>query len=252
MRNAAESANNGFCTNDVASFFGSFEPCGPQPWPAQARKRAPQAAPRRLRPEYQALCHSERSEESFSLANQRPRTDYAEQGGERQTKCSQTSVSSAYRFFVALLLRMTKQEELRVAQRVGTVLFIVRKLRGRLEYATGGNAERWREKMFGAAAACRDKHRRSAVRAEALPCGSSQILAPLASARKQLHYRSTMSDKKPVSLPNQNRKLVAAHATLRIVKLSKTGGKQPQRTNSFNPPAPRHYAASGLLNLLPL
>ena len=38
---------------------------------------------------------------------QRPLADYAEQGGERQTKCSQTSVSSAYRFFVALLLRMT-------------------------------------------------------------------------------------------------------------------------------------------------
>ena len=32
------------------------------------------------------------SQESFSLANQRPRTDYAEQGGERQTKCSQESV----------------------------------------------------------------------------------------------------------------------------------------------------------------
>ena len=42
--------------------------CGPQPWPAEARKhpafsrRAPQAAP-----ESQALCHSERSEESFPL-----------------------------------------------------------------------------------------------------------------------------------------------------------------------------------------
>ncbi len=36
--------NKGFCTNVVASFFGSFEPCGPQPWPAEARKRAPQAA----------------------------------------------------------------------------------------------------------------------------------------------------------------------------------------------------------------
>ena len=51
-----------------------------------------------------------------------------------------------YRFFVAMLLRMTKREELRSARRVGTKLFIVRKLRGRLEYATGGNAEKWREK----------------------------------------------------------------------------------------------------------
>ena len=32
-----------FATIAIAS-FGSFEPCGPQPWPAEARKRAPQAA----------------------------------------------------------------------------------------------------------------------------------------------------------------------------------------------------------------
>ena len=62
------------------------------------------------------------------------------QRSERQTKCSQTSVSSAYRFFVALLLRMTKREELRSARRVGTKLFIVRKLRSRLECTAGGNA----------------------------------------------------------------------------------------------------------------
>ena len=115
---------------------------------------------------------------------QRPLADYAEQGGERQTKCSQefflariyfgqgcrcfaalnmtvgaalrkeandkrSAVKnlSTYTFIQILrrssdLLRMTKREELRVAQRVGTKLFIVRKLRGRLEYATGGNAER--------------------------------------------------------------------------------------------------------------
>ena len=41
---------------------------------------------------------------------------------------------------------------------------------------TGGNAERWREKMFGAVAACRDKHRLSAGRAETPPCGGSQNL----------------------------------------------------------------------------
>ena len=33
-----------FAANVVASFFGSFEPCGPQPPAAEARKRAPQAA----------------------------------------------------------------------------------------------------------------------------------------------------------------------------------------------------------------
>jgi hypothetical protein len=119
QRNAAEGAEQWFTAIVVASFFGSFEPCGPQPCPAQARKhpavagRAPQAAS-----ESQALCHSERSGSTnaaraetacglcrarrrktnavqsriFSLANQRPRTDYASQGRERQTKCSQESV----------------------------------------------------------------------------------------------------------------------------------------------------------------
>ena len=50
--------------NPYSCFFTipAFQACGPQPWPAQARKRAPQAAP-----ESQALCHSERSEESFPL-----------------------------------------------------------------------------------------------------------------------------------------------------------------------------------------
>ncbi len=47
-----------FTANVVASFFGSFEPCGPQPCPAEARKhpavarRAPQAAPAPLRLPY--------------------------------------------------------------------------------------------------------------------------------------------------------------------------------------------------------
>ena len=51
QRNAAENAEQWFTAIVVASFFGSFEPCGPQPWPAEARKhpavagRAPQAAP---------------------------------------------------------------------------------------------------------------------------------------------------------------------------------------------------------------
>ena len=51
QRNAAENAEQWFTAIVVASFFGSFEPCGPQPWPAEARKhpavagRVPQAAP---------------------------------------------------------------------------------------------------------------------------------------------------------------------------------------------------------------
>ena len=45
-------------------------------------------------------------------------------------------------------------------------------------------------------------------------------LAPPASAREHLCHPSTASDKKPVpvSLPNQNHKLAAARATLRIAK----------------------------------
>ena len=95
---------------------------------------------------------------------------------------------------------MTKREELRVAQRVGTVLFIVRKLRGRLEYATGGNVSRYREKVFGAVAACRAKHRRSAGRAEAPPCGGSQTLAPRTSARMLLRPAETEFESKPANL----------------------------------------------------
>jgi hypothetical protein len=65
-----------------------------------------------------------------------------------------------------------------------------------------------------------------------------------------LRHQSTASDKKPVpvSLPNQNRKPAAARAILRIAKPPKTGAKQPQTNNDFLYP-PRHYTASGLLNL---
>ncbi len=95
------------------------------------------------------LCHSERSEESFPLRTKgRGRTMPRK---EEKDKRSAVKNLSTYTFIQILrrssdLLRMTKQEELRVAQRVGTKLFIVRKLRRRLEYATGGNAEKWREK----------------------------------------------------------------------------------------------------------
>ena len=107
---------------------GSFEPCGPQPWPAQARKhpavdgRAPQVA---SESPTDLLCHSERSEESFPLRTKgrgrtMPRKEEKDkrsavknlfwarlqmfrcaqhdgcsgssQRSERQTKCSQESV----------------------------------------------------------------------------------------------------------------------------------------------------------------
>ena len=85
-------------------------------------------------------------------------------------------------------------------------LFIVRKLRSRLEYATGGNAERWKEKMFGATAVCRDKHRLQPCEPKPRHAETRRIykspfltgLAPQASAREHLRHRSTALDKKPV------------------------------------------------------
>ncbi len=128
------------------------------------------------------------------------------------------------------------------------------RLRGRLEYATGGNAERWKEKMFGAAAACRDKHRRSAVRAEAPPCGGSQN-----SPRWLRHENISCT-----TIKTENRLRPAQHCKLQKTISEKNDCKQrkptncktaknrrkkpPDKTNnSLNPP--RHYAASGLLNL---
>ena len=73
-------------------YRGSFEPCGPQPCPAEARKhpavarRAPQAAPE-SKP-FVILSGANRRTQRV----QRPLADYASQGGERQTKCSQGSI----------------------------------------------------------------------------------------------------------------------------------------------------------------
>ena len=124
--------NNGFCTNVVASFFGFFEPCGPQPWPAEARKRAPQAASAPPRQPYFVILS-----EAKNLFPCEPKAACGLcRARRRETNEVQSRICLRillYRFFVALLLRMTKREELRVAQRVGTKLFIVRKLRSRLE-----------------------------------------------------------------------------------------------------------------------
>ena len=90
------------------------------------------------------LCHSERSEESFPLRTKgRGRTMPS-----KEEKDKRSAVKNLFWARLQILrrssdlLRMTKREELRVAQRVGTKLFIVRKLRSRLEYATGGNEGR--------------------------------------------------------------------------------------------------------------
>ncbi len=104
--------------------------------------------------------------------------------------------------------------------------------------------------VFGAAAACRGKHRLQPCEPKPRPAEARRIykspfltgLAPLASARELLRHRSTASDKKPVpvSLPNQNRKLVAARATLRIAKPQKNSDQTTanEQRFSFNPPAP--------------
>ena len=74
-------------------------------------------------------------------------------------------------------------------------------------------------------------------------------LAPPASAREHLCHPSTASDKKPVpvSLPNQNHKLAAARATLRIAKpqndKKRRSNNRPQTTipyqssRAITPPA---------------
>ena len=111
-------------------------------------------------------------------------------------------------------------------------------LRGRLEYATGGNAERWKEKMFGAVAACRDKHRRSAVRAEAPPRGGSQN-----SPRGLRHENISCT-----TIKTENRLRLAQHCELQNRRTRKPAQKNArQNKQSLN--LLRHYAASGLLNL---
>ena len=129
--------------------------------------------------------------------------------------------------------------------------------------------------MFGAVAACRDKHRLQPCEPKPRHAEARRIykspfltgLAPRASARKQhsadrsraceltMYALSERTDAACRGEPGDSRsddppcRKAAARATLRIVKLSKTGGKQPQPNNDFLLILPRHYTASGLLNL---
>ena len=70
--------------NPYSCFFTipAFQACGPPPAKAAARKRAPNIKP------FVILNEVDRRTQRV----QRPLADYAEQGGERQTQCSQTSV----------------------------------------------------------------------------------------------------------------------------------------------------------------
>ncbi len=107
-RNAAENAEQWFTAIDVASFFGSFEPCGPQPCPAEARKhpavdgRAPQAAseskPFVILNEVKNLFPCEpKTADGLCLARRRKTNEVQ----------SRIYLGKGYRSFVALLLRMT-------------------------------------------------------------------------------------------------------------------------------------------------
>ncbi len=91
-----------FATNVDASFFGSFEPCGPQPWPAEARKRTPQAAseskPFVILNEVKNLFPCEpKTADGLCLARRRKTNEVQ----------SRIYLGKGYRSFVALLLRMT-------------------------------------------------------------------------------------------------------------------------------------------------
>ncbi len=133
-----------------------------------------------------------------------------------------------YRFFVAMLLRMTKREELRSARRVGTVLFHC----SQTPRQTGMCNWRQRGKVEGkdarAAAVCRNTIRLQPCEPKPRPAearktrptgfGTRIFLVPLLKPRTGCGSRNTASCKKQSP--------------------QKTGGKQPQRTNSFNPPAP--------------
>ncbi len=113
QRNAAERANNGFCTNVDASCGSSVRVAalaGAGPQTSGCRRACPAGCDRPTLTTL--LCHSERSEESFSLANQRPLADYASQGGERQTKCSQESVYVYFYTDSSSIFRSPQNDEL--------------------------------------------------------------------------------------------------------------------------------------------
>ncbi len=145
-------------------------------------------------------------------------------------------------------------------------------LRGRLEYATGGNEGRWREKMFETAATCRAKHRLQ-------PCEPKPRHAEARrySPRRLRHENNTAPTEAKLANLNQRALFLnkanaacgvaspakAEAASLRAGRLSlaqlcelqnrrttKTAIEQPSANNYSLSILLRHYAASGLLNLL--
>ena len=209
-----------------------------------ANIRLSPGVPRRLRPESQALCHSERSEESFPLRTKgRGRTMPS-----KEEKDKRSAVKDLFGERLQILRRSAPQND---------KLFIVRKLRGRLEYATGGNASRYREKMFEATAACRTKHRlqpcepkpRHAEARNTRPagfgtnpsatCESCVCKSTLLLNRANAACGGTPGDSRSGEPP---RREAAARATLRITKPQneKNRRKKNARQNKqfLIPPAP--------------
>ena len=93
--------NNGFCTNVVAS-------CGSSSRAGLRRPRLrPASVPRRLRPNLKPFVILNEVDRR-TQREQRPLADYAEQGGERQTQCSQESV---YVYLIQILRRSAPQND---------------------------------------------------------------------------------------------------------------------------------------------
>mgnify|MGYP001115646667 CR=1 FL=1 len=129
--------------------------------------------------------------------------------------------------------------------------------------------------MFGAAAVCRNIIRRSAVRAEAPPCGGSQNLQiPVLNGARPADFGTRTS---PALTMKQSLRTKQRALSLNKADAACGGGRQPKRRASapdcgprdsancktienrwqttaneqrFSFKPPRHYAASGLLNLL--
>ncbi len=200
--------NNGFCTNVVAS-------CGSSSRAGLRRPRLrPASVPRRLRPNLKPFVILNEVDRR-TQREQRPLADYAEQGGERQTQCSQESV---YVYLIQILRRSAPQNdktgrtEIRTTRWDRTISLFANSAAD-WNKQLAATRKGWREKMFGATAACRDKHRRSAVRAEAPPCGGSQ--------------------NSPRGLRHENN----SHTAIKTDKTSCQTTANEQRF-SFNPPAP--------------
>ena len=210
--------NNGFCTNVVAS-------CGSSSRAGLRRPRLrPASVPRRLRPNLKPFVILNEVDRR-TQREQRPLADYAEQGGERQTQCSQESV---YVYLIQILRRSAPQNDklLNCSQTPRQTGICNWRQRGKVERKRCSGRSRLAEINTGFSRASRSPALRRLAK-----------LAPRTSARKQhsadrsracelttyaLSERSERSlrssesgDSRSGELP---RREAAARATLRITK----------------------------------